>query len=290
MRRVCSGSQVGSLPAPNAAVGTPGFFNAAAPGLGVNPTVPAPDWFNIVQEELVSILTKAGTAPDDTGATVNQVLTSLIAMLSPTPWLIEDRTVGTTTVAAPAWATRVEVICVGGGGGGSNCQASGSTVATTNASGGGGSSGRAEWGVYTVTPGNNYSLTVGQGGAPQANGDTTSFDSLVSAAGGVGTSFTSTGFSPGAASANATGNPGNIVSLPGGSGTDGQAGSFVFSGNGGSTPLGFGSGGRAADYSGGSNGGGFGGGGSGVYDSSFSGSSRSAGSGAPGVILYRWLP
>lgn len=77
MRRVCTGSQVLSLPAPNAAVGTPGYFNVAAPGVGVTPTVPGPDFFNILQEEIMAVLTAGGVAPDNTGALTNQLLTAI---------------------------------------------------------------------------------------------------------------------------------------------------------------------------------------------------------------------
>ena len=75
MQRVATGSQVVSLPAPNADSGTPGFFNNAAPGIGIVPTVPGPDWFNRVQEELVAPILGTGQALSDSA--VNQLLLAI---------------------------------------------------------------------------------------------------------------------------------------------------------------------------------------------------------------------
>ena len=72
MQRVATGTQAATLPAPNALVGTPGFFVNAAPGLGVTPTVPGPDWFNYVQEELVALA--AGTGQTLSTTALNQAL------------------------------------------------------------------------------------------------------------------------------------------------------------------------------------------------------------------------
>ncbi len=60
MQRVATGTQSATLPAPNAAVGTPGFLYNGAPGIGSPVTVPGPDWFNFVQEELVALALGTG--------------------------------------------------------------------------------------------------------------------------------------------------------------------------------------------------------------------------------------
>lgn len=75
MQRVATGSQIASLPAVNADVGTPGFFDNQPPGLGVTPTVPGPDWFNRVQEELVAPVTGTGQTLGDSA--VNQLLLAI---------------------------------------------------------------------------------------------------------------------------------------------------------------------------------------------------------------------
>jgi hypothetical protein len=80
---------------------------------------------------------------------------------------------------APTGVTRVRATVVGGGGGGST-----STCGTNGGKGG------VAIGIYTVTPGTSYSITIGAGGAATGNtsaaGGTTSFASFCSATGGAG--------------------------------------------------------------------------------------------------------
>lgn len=81
MRRVCTGSQLATFGTPSAASGTPGYFNPAAPGIGVTPTVPGPDWFNSVQEELAAVVTAVNLSLDTTGTSNAQVLQAIRRLL-----------------------------------------------------------------------------------------------------------------------------------------------------------------------------------------------------------------
>lgn len=75
--------------------------------------------------------------------------------------------IGSTTWTVPAYVYKVKVTCVGGGGGGYNVNNS------TDHSGGGGGAGSIK--VVSVTPGDNYTVTVGSGGAIQTAGGNSSF-------------------------------------------------------------------------------------------------------------------
>lgn len=100
------------------------------------------------------------------------------------------------TFTVPSGVTQIKVLVIGGGGGGgaSRCHLSG---------GGGGGSGYVNFNTYSVTAGTTYSVTVGAGGTgdlanpedgpngglhPDAGGDgeSSSFDSLLTSAGGIG--------------------------------------------------------------------------------------------------------
>ena len=81
-----------------------------------------------------------------------------------------------TTFVVPVGITSLRIRVVGGGGGGGTNGYSG---------GGGGGGGGYAHGVFTVSPGTSYALTVGAGGGVNANGGTTSFGSLISATGGT---------------------------------------------------------------------------------------------------------
>ncbi|VWC79224.1 putative exported phage protein [Burkholderia aenigmatica] len=74
MFRTDQNTAVAALPVP-APPGSPGYFTGGNPATGQAATIVDADWLNMVQEELISILTAAGVAPGK--ATYNQVLAAL---------------------------------------------------------------------------------------------------------------------------------------------------------------------------------------------------------------------
>jgi hypothetical protein len=64
MQRVNRSSAVPSLPAAPASPGAPGYFTGGNPALGQGATVPGYEWFNAVQEELISVIAGAGLTPN----------------------------------------------------------------------------------------------------------------------------------------------------------------------------------------------------------------------------------
>lgn len=89
---------------------------------------------------------------------------------------IRDEFVLDGTWICPAGVTSVKVECWGGGGSGNNA------FGALGGSGGGGGGAYSRLDAFTVTPGNSYAVTVGQGGVPPANPGT---DSWFSTAGTV---------------------------------------------------------------------------------------------------------
>lgn len=87
------------------------------------------------------------------------------------------------TWTCPVGVSRIRVVCIAGGGGGGGYNGD---------PGGAGGKGGLAIGIYTVTPGTGYSVTVGAGGAAgltSANGSSggsSSLGSLISATGGAG--------------------------------------------------------------------------------------------------------
>lgn len=154
------------------------------------------------------------------------------------------------------------ILLVGGGGGG------GSGVGAV-----GGGAGQVLYKTnITLTIGTNYSVTIGQGGASDSNGTSTTFGTLLTAAGGGGNGVSGNGYSPGTGGDSHGGWGGGAG---GGAAVNGQSGSYPnYGGNGdaGVTYLGHtvGGGGAGGSYGGGSTGfglspgtGGAGGGGNG---------------------------
>jgi hypothetical protein len=156
-------------------------------------------------------------------------------MVSATPnaTIVPFTTVGTTTWTAPADITSIQYVVVGGGGG------SGATHDGGGAGGGGG--GMVLTGTFSVTPGNAYSVIVGDGGAGGISyssgspgpggiretdgspGNNSEFDTIVALGGGEGyrSRF------------NGTGDGGAAVTDPNTASIGGYGGSFNNGGGGG---------------------------------------------------------
>ena len=136
----------------------------------------------------------------------------------------------------PGGVSLVRLRLAGGGGGGAGGN-------TTMSGGGGGAGGYAE-GVFAVTPGASYAITIGSGGngvgtnATAGSGGSSSFGALISATGGVGGSSVN----PDCAGGQGGQGYGGSISLAGGWGTDGHSAVSYFAGQGGGSY--FGGGGR----------------------------------------------
>ena len=167
------------------------------------------------------------------------------------------------------------VLLVGGGGGGSS---------GIGVPGGGAGQVLYKTGV-TLTIGTNYAVTVGQGGASDSNGSSTSFGTILTASGGGGSGVSGNGYPPGSSG----GNGGWGGGAGGGAAVSGQSGSWNNQGGNGDagvTYLGYtvGGGGAGGSYGGGGTGyglspgaGGAGGGGSGGTSPPSGGASGGAG-------------
>lgn len=181
---------------------------------------------------------------------------------------------GSGTFTAPSGKTKVYLTLLGGGGGGGG--------GTTNG-GGGGAGGYYLFNIpFTVTPGNDYTVTIGAGGTsgsgPGGNGGTggtTSFDSL-SVLGGDGGLGDSPGTGGVSLDFNASGSTGGTQRLQSGNGDDGGSPN---GGGGGGTAFGDGADGTSTDGDSASTNSGGGGGGGG------SGAGKNGGVGGSGICI-----
>lgn len=129
------------------------------------------------------------------------------------------------TWTCPAGVTRVKITCIGGGAGGNN-----NFVGST---GGGGGVGI---GYFTVTPGTNYTVTIGNGGAGQTVDGSSGFAGTSSS---VGSLITSTGGSASTIPSNA-GAGGTCANSSFGTSTsvyDSSFGSFIYGAPSGSAAI-----------------------------------------------------
>lgn len=186
----------------------------------------------------------------------------------------------TSGVFTPKVAVAVDIFAVGGGGGGDEGGAGG-----RHAGGGGGYTSTVL--NQTLTKGNQYTVTVGAGGAPSVDGGDSSFDSLVTAGGGKKAYSYLAGGAGGSGGGGSAGNGGT-------NGGNGEAGSGnagvgqgtttrefaeqtgdLYAGGGGGNPRGLGGagGGGDATQDGAANTGGGGGG--------------ATGSGGSGIVIIR---
>jgi hypothetical protein len=243
-------------------------------------------------------LQDAVTLLPGTNVTISPSGNALSISASGVPTMQVFTSSGTFTV--PAGVSRIMVAAWGGGGGGG--------ASYGQYSGGGGGGGGFGQGVFSVTPGTLFTVTVGAGGSlgspsgttPQSGG-TTSFGSLLSASGGGASQ--NAGLATGPQIGGLGGTSSATLNITGAQGSGGATGSSVSSASSSNQAYPAGGAGGAA----GGNGGGGGGGGRGNYSSSYAPNpgangaapggggggggtswSSSGGSGGNGLIVVYW--
>ncbi|MCN2091081.1 carbohydrate kinase [Escherichia coli] len=287
-------------------------FTRGNPQTGTPATDLDDDYFDMLQEELCSVVEASGASLEK--GRHDQLLTALRALLlsrkNPFGDIKSDGTVKTalenlglgdgsgryskTVVFSssgsytwPADVKRIDVILTAAGGGGGGCNAENANQTFSGAGGGAGGTvfatiyatdNDAGPGTYTVTIGSGGSGANGPGSGN--NGGNSSFMTLT-ALGGQGGQW---GGATNTAGGRGGSGSGGYKTEQGGDGSDGQAGQALLVGNGASSY--WGGGGRAGQLSGNS-GVCSGSGGGGAYDNSYSHTSGRGGHGANGVLVIR---
>ena len=287
-------------------------FTRGNPQTGTPATDLDDDYFDMLQEELCSVVEASGASLEKERH--DQLLTALRALLlsrkNPFGDIKSDGTVKTalenlglgdgsgryskTVVFSssgsytwPADVKRIDVILTAGGGGGGGCNAENANQTFSGAGGGAGGTvfatiyatdNDAGPGTYTVTIGSGGSGANGPGSGN--NGGHSSFMTLT-ALGGQGGQW---GGATNTAGGRGGSGSGGYKTEQGGDGSDGQAGQTLLVGNGASSY--WGGGGRAGQLSG-NPGACSGSGGGGAYDNSYSHTSGRGGHGANGVLVIR---
>lgn len=236
MQRIIDTTAAASLPSPPALTGTTGYFTEGSPGVTAATRVRG-WWVNMIQEELLALLTAAGVAFDTTAAVFTQVLASIKILT------IQGRqdysAAGTFSFTVPVGVFQVWVRLWGatGGSGGSNSTGAGSGAAA------GGYSEK----VCAVTPGNVLTVVIGGGGTAGGTGTdggagaastvtcVAASIAMTSNPGGVGRG----GAGGGGASATGGSATGGDLNLTGGSSASGVvSGTLLIGGSGGASPFG----------------------------------------------------
>ena len=287
-------------------------FTRGNPQTGTPATDLDDDYFDMLQEELCSVVEASGASLEK--GRHDQLLTALRALLlsrkNPFGDIKSDGTVKTalenlglgdgsgryskTVVFSssgsytwPADVKRIDVILTAAGGGGGGCNAENANQTFSGAGGGAGGTvfatiyatdNDAGPGTYTVTIGSGGSGANGPGSGN--NGGHSSFMTLT-ALGGQGGQW---GGATNTAGGRGGSGSGGYKTEQGGDGSDGQAGQTLLVGNGASSY--WGGGGRAGQLSG-NPGVCSGSGGGGAYDNSYSHTSGRGGHGANGVLVIR---
>ncbi len=287
-------------------------FTRGNPQTGTPATDLDDDYFDMLQEELCSVVEASGASLEK--GRHDQLLTALRALLlsrkNPFGDIKSDGTVKTalenlglgdgsgryskTVVFSssgsytwPADVKRIDVILTAAGGGGGGCNAENANQTFSGAGGGAGGTvfatiyatdNDAGPGTYTVTIGSGGSGANGPGSGN--NGGHSSFMTLT-ALGGQGGQW---GGATNTAGGRGGSGSGGYKTEQGGDGSDGQAGQALLVGNGASSY--WGGGGRAGQLSG-NPGACSGSGGGGAYDNSYSHTSGRGGHGANGVLVIR---
>lgn len=287
MHRIDNGSAASAKPTPKPA-GPEGFFTIGNVAVGQQATIVEADWLNSVQEELVYIVLRGGLSLDKTNNM--QVLVALANLFT---GAMINITV-TQNILVPVWATRVFCRLVSGGGGGAHSQANNGEYL----SGAGGGSGAYLEAQRDVIPGTLLNAIVGVAGVSETPGGTSSLASVE-----ADWAVSCTGGEPGVWTipTNSAGGIGGMahdgdLNAGGSFGGDGQAA------GGGSVAIGTGYGGNgpwggqvragvplnAGETS--TPGRGPGAGGSGTYDPQNRNLYFPGGTGAAGLISYRFMP
>ena len=287
-------------------------FTRGNPQTGTPATDLDDDYFDMLQEELCSVVEASGASLEKERH--DQLLTALRALLlsrkNPFGDIKSDGTVKTalenlglgdgsgryskTVVFSssgsytwPADVKRIDGILTAAGGGGGGCNAENANQTFSGAGGGAGGTvfatiyatdNDAGPGTYTVTIGSGGSGANGAGSGN--NGGNSSFMTLT-ALGGQGGQW---GGATNTAGGRGGSGSGGYKTEQGGDGSDGQAGQALLVGNGASSY--WGGGGRAGQLSG-NPGVCSGSGGGGAYDNSYSHTSGRGGHGANGVLVIR---
>lgn len=202
----------------------------------IPPTDLNADWFDQQQEELAAVIEAAGLTLD--GDDRAQLLAAIRRGFGGFRNLAIFTASGTFNV--PSWCTKAYIRGWGGGGGGGG--------AVSNSAGSGGQGGGYFEGIVDLTPGDAIAVTVGASGlygdqAVPRNGGaggSTSFGSIVTAAGGAGgVSRTSSGASAGASGGGGvTGGAGLLKATAPGTASAYQIGSQYLASGGGASPFG----------------------------------------------------
>ncbi len=287
-------------------------FTRGNPQTGTPATDLDDDYFDMLQEELCSVVEASGASLEK--GRHDQLLTALRVLLlsrkNPFGDIKSDGTVKTAlqnlglgdtngyvgrlvntrvftssgTYTPTPGTKRIRVTITGGGGGGGGCKAASSNETFFGAGGGAGGT---IISTMTLTE-NSYPVVIGAGGGGGVGasvgykGGDSSFSSLI-APGGEGAG------KPGITNTNGGyGGVPNIgdIRITGGDGGDGQSGNIGVSGKGGASYWG---GGGRAGAGGGVSGKAYGSGGGGAYDAGYSGTNMTGGKGAAGICIIEEL-
>lgn len=283
-------------------------FTRGNPQTGTPATDLDDDYFDMLQEELCSVVEASGASLEK--GRHDQLLTALRALLlsrkNPFGDIKSDGTVktalqnlglGDTSGYVGRWVNtrvftssgtytptpgtkRIRVTITGGGGGGGGCKAISNNETFFGAGGGAGGT---IISIMTPTQ-NSYPVTIGAGGAGGVsatygiNGGNSLFASLIAPGGAGGGKSGVTNTNGGNGGVPSTGD----INIIGGCGGDGQSGNIGVSGEGGTSYWG---GGGRAGAGGGVSGKAYGSGGGGAYDAGYSGASMTGGKGAAGICI-----
>lgn len=279
-------------------------FTRGNPQTGTPATDLDDDYFDMLQEELCSVVEASGASLEK--ARHDQLLTALRALLlsrkNPFGDIKSDGTVETAlenlslvdgsgvvgrllntqvitssgTYTPTPGTRKIKVILTGGGGGGSSVIA---TSFSQTAFGGGGGSAATCIGIFDLEDISNFSVVIGAGGTADNPGGTSTFNGMSAGRGGSGSGVNTPSLGSGGAAGTATG---GLINIHGSYGSDGQQGSYYSFGNGAASF--WGGGGRAGSANGVAAKA-YGAGGGAAYDASFSGVLKAGGTGAPGICV-----